>query len=125
MRGLKLQFGWRPETEHADVSSTQRVVEALLLPALAGLTRLTSLEVASSEVEDVNGRSLNVPWPALAPLAALTALQQLRLELCCNFSDDVIKRLSQLPAGSLSALTQLRLYSAAAAAVGVLRPDLP
>ena len=107
LRGLKLVFRWYPETEDADVSSTQTVVDGLLLPALAGLTRLTSLEVASKEIHPP---SLPLRWPALVPLAALTALQRLRLSFWGLFDDHLSERLSQLPAGSLSALTQLRLH---------------
>ena len=116
LRGLTLELRWSPETVAADMFSTQRVFGGLL-PALAGLTRLTSLEVATITVCAIGVPSLDIPWPALAPLAALTALQRLRLSWVGQFGD-FSKRflmqtfsecLRQLPASSLSALTQLRL----------------
>ena len=121
LRGLKMEFRSYPETGDADISSTRRVVEGLLLPALAALTGLTSLHVASEEVVDLDDvidvRSLQFPWPNLAPLAALTALQRLRLSCWGRFDNDLSGRLSQLPAGSLSGLTRLRLHSSAGSSV--------
>ena len=112
LRGLKLEFERRPETEDASISITRRVVDSLLLPALAGLTRLTSLEVSYCVAAEIDVPDPDLLYPDLAPLAALTALQQLRLMLWCHSTNDVNGRLSQLPAGSLSALKQLRLHSA-------------
>ena len=110
LRGVKLELRHYSETKDADVSITGVVRGGLLLPDLAGLTRLTSLEVASKEVDLIRWPSLNVPWPDLAPLAALNALQRLHLSWCGFFTSDFSLRLSQLPAGSLGALTQLRLH---------------
>ena len=123
LRSLKLEFERHPGTEEADISSTETGVGGLLLPALVGLTRLTSLEVASKEVEAPN---LDLRWPALAPLAALTALQRLRLSWWGLFDNDLSACLSQLPAGSLGALTQLHLYGSSIAGVcGRRRPRGP
>ena len=113
LRGLRLGFWRHPQTHYdADVSRTRRAFDRLLLPALARLTRLTCLEVPSKERHAFHDApSLHLPWPDLAPLAALTALQRLQLMSCCGlFSHELRVRLSQLPASSLSALTQLRLH---------------
>ena len=118
LRSLKLKFRWHmwnPGTEgDPELPSTQTIDEGLLLPALAGLTRLTSLEVASQDSYYACAMpAITLQWPDLAPLAALTALQRLRLSCwgpCDDDLTDLRARLLQLPAGSLSALTQLCLH---------------
>ena len=83
-----------------------------MLPALAGLTRLTSLDFDSEDADGHNPSSFYMSmWPDLAPLAALTALERLRLSCWDVLPNDLCERLWQLPAGSLGALTQLRLHS--------------
>ena len=124
LRGLKLELRWhyRKESEKQRIrglSSTQRVVGGLLLPALAGLTRLTSLELDSEGFDpykafydgDERRPHLWLAWPALEPLAALTALQRLQQSFWDGLADAkcLNGHLLQLPAGSLSAVTQLRL----------------